>query len=90
MPYDRATSRGGKCCVCGADANLLSDRMKGASVGKVINCSVCGDIEVTREAIDDFRLPFSDPPRCGCEMPSRQLLALSGQRRPPRCRGASG
>lgn len=57
MPFD-ATQRTGACTVCGSPANILQTAFR---VGEVVNCSRCGDFEVSHTVADGIGLPFRTP-----------------------------
>ena len=56
MPFN-ATQPTGKCTVCGSPANILRTSFR---VGEVVDCSRCGDFEVSHVVADDAGLPFKE------------------------------
>src|SRR5262249_54709040 len=47
----------GNCTVCGSPANILRREFR---VGVVVNCSRCGDFQVSHVVADDVGLPFTE------------------------------
>jgi hypothetical protein len=79
MPYSTSL-RTGQCIVCGADANLHGNRTS-SGTGQVIDCSACGDFEVSREAVDDFHLPFADAKKRALARYTIRKMQIAGARR---------
>jgi hypothetical protein len=57
MPYD-STQPTDPCTVCGSNANILH---RSFGKGEVVNCSRCGDFQLSRGTVDDVGLPYTDP-----------------------------
>lgn len=57
MPFN-ATRRIGNCTVCGAPANILQQSF---GVGELVDCSRCGDFQISHVTATDVGLPFSEP-----------------------------
>ena len=58
MPFDATRPQGpGGCTVCTSPANILRTLF---GVGEVVDCSRCGDFEVSHVVATDIPLPFRD------------------------------
>jgi nucleoside 2-deoxyribosyltransferase len=79
MPFD-ATQPIGTCTVCGSRANIL--RMN-YDVGEVVNCSRCGDFEVSHIVADNLGLPFTEPKKLALVSYNIRKMQKPSAPRPP-------
>jgi hypothetical protein len=78
MPFD-ATQPTGKCTVCDSPANILRTSFR---VGEVVNCSRCGDFELSHVVADDVGLPFTEPKKRTLASYSIRKMQRQGAPRP--------
>jgi hypothetical protein len=67
------------CTVCTSQSNILRVSF---GVGEVVNCSRCGDFEVSHVTVDDLGLPFTIPKKQALASYTIRKMQTPGARRP--------